>query len=236
MTKNLTTPKTVLAVFAHPDDMDFSSAGTIAKWAKKGAEITYLVCTDGSKGSDDAKATPRKLALIRRKEQLEAANMLGVQDVIFLNHRDGELVVDLKLKEEISKVIRRKKPDLVITLDPAFLYSTKRGFVNHPDHRAAGQAAVDSVFPLARDRLNFPRHEKAGLAPHKTKFLLLVSLDDPEHFEDVSSVFERKIKALYAHKSQTSSQVEKRIRDRASNTGKKIGTRYAEGFKLIKLA
>lgn len=236
MTKNLKTPKIVLAVFAHPDDMDFSSAGTIAKWAKKGAEITYLVCTDGSKGSDDAKATSRKVSAIRRKEQLKAAKILGVSDVIFLNHRDGELVVTLKLKEEISKVIRKKKPDLVIALDPMFLYSTKRGFVNHPDHRAAGQAAVDAVFPLARDRLNFPHHEKAGLAPHTTKFLLLVSIDDPEHFEDVSSVFERKIQALRAHKSQTSPRLEKRIRDRARMAGKKIRARYAEGFKLIKLS
>src|SRR3989344_380840 len=127
MTKNLKTPKAVLAVFAHPDDMDFSSSGTIAKWAAKGSDITYLVCTDGSKGSEDPKITPRKLALIRKREQIEAAKILGVKDVIFLGRRDGELVVDIKLKEAIARVIRQKKPDLVITLDPMFLYSTKRG-------------------------------------------------------------------------------------------------------------
>lgn len=238
MTKNLKTPKTVLAVFAHPDDMDFSSSGTIAKWAKRGADITYLVCTDGSKGSQDPIITPRKLAAIRKKEQLEAAKILGVNDVIFLNHRDGELIVDLKLKEAISRVIRKKKPDLVITLDPTFLYSTKRGFVNHSDHRAAGQAAIDAVFPLARDRLNFPHHEKQGLAPHKTKTLLLVSFEDPEHFEDITKTFVKKLEVLKIHKSQvpSNSAFDKRIQERARMLGKKAGFRYAEGFKCIQLS
>ncbi len=238
MTKNLKTPKAVLAVFAHPDDMDFSSSGTIAKWAAKGSNITYLVCTDGSKGSEDPKITPRKLAAIRKKEQLEAAKILGVKDVIFLGHRDGELVVDMKLKEGIARVIRQKKPDLVITLDPTFLYSTKRGFVNHSDHRAAGQAAIDAVFPLARDRLNFPHHEKQGLVPHKTKTLLLVSFDEPEHFEDISKTLSKKLKTLQAHVSQvpSGSVFEKRIRERARMLGRKAGMSYAEGFKKIELS
>lgn len=238
MTKNLKIPKTVLAVFAHPDDMDFSSSGTIAKWAKRGAFITYLVCTDGSKGSDDPAMTPRKLSLIRKKEQIKAAKILGVQDVIFLKHKDGELVVDMKLKEDISKVIRQKKPDVVITLDPTFLYSTKRGFINHSDHRAAGQAAIDAVFPLARDRLNFPHHEKAGLASHKTKTLLLVAFEGAEHFEDITSTFAAKLKTLKVHASQvlSNAEFEKRIRSHSRALGKKAGFRYAEGFKRIELS
>lgn len=238
MTKNLKTPKTVLAVFAHPDDMDFSSSGTVAKWAAKGSDITYLVCTDGSKGSEDPKITPRKLALIRKKEQLAAVKILGVKDVIFLGHRDGELVVDMKLKEAIARVIRQKKPDVVITLDPTFLYSTKRGFVNHSDHRAAGQAAIDAVFPLARDRLNFPHHEKQGLVPHKVRTLLLVSFDEPEHFEDITKTLAKKLKTLQAHKSQVpaDSSFAKRIRERARMLGKKAGIQYAEGFKKIELS
>ena len=238
MTKNLKAPKTVLAVFAHPDDMDFSSSGTIAKWAAKGSDITYLVCTDGSKGSEDPKITPRKLALIRKREQIEAAKILGVKDVIFLGRRDGELVVDIKLKEAIARVIRQKKPDLVITLDPMFLYSTKRGVVNHPDHRAAGQAAIDAVFPLARDRLNFLHHEKQGLLPHKVKTLLLVSFENPEHFEDITKTFHKKLKMLGVHKSQVSldSSFEKRIRDRARTLGKRANMQYAEGFKKIEFS
>lgn len=225
-------------MFAHPDDMDFSSSGTIAKWAAKGSRITYLVCTDGSKGSEDTHMNSRTLATLRKKEQLEAAKILGVHDVIFLRNRDGELLVNMKLKEAIVKVIRQKKPDIVMTLDPAFLYSTKRGFVNHSDHRAAGLAAIDAVFPLARDRLNFPHHEKQNLAAHKTKTLLLVSFDDPEHFEDISGTLPKKLKTLEAHKSQVADSgiaFKKRVRDRAKMIGKKAHMRYAEGFKRIEL-
>ena len=237
MTKNLKTPKNVLAVFAHPDDMDFSSSGTIAKWVKKGAQVTYLVCTDGSKGSDDPSMTTKKLSLLRKKEQLKAAEILGVKEVIFLKHKDGELIANIKLKEDISKVIRQKKPDLVLTLDPTFLYSIKRGFVNHSDHRAAGEAAIDAVFPLARDRLNFPHHEKQGLLSHKVKTLLLVAMEDATHFEDITGTLDIKFKALKAHASQVmpDSVFEKRVRERCKMIGKKVGFRYAEGFKRIEL-
>ncbi|MCH7856279.1 MAG: PIG-L family deacetylase, partial [Gemmatimonadetes bacterium] len=171
-------------------------------------------------------------------EQLQAAKILGIKDVMFLRHIDGELVVNKKLKEDISKVIRQKKPDVVITLDPAFLYSTKRGFVNHSDHRAAGQAAIDAVFPLARDRLNFPHHEKQGLASHKVKTLLLVAMEDPTHCEDITGTFEAKLKTLKAHKSQVTPDAvfEKRVRERSRIIGKKAGFRYAEGFKRIDLS
>ena len=233
MTKNIKIPKRVLAVFAHPDDMDFSSAGTIAKWSAKGADVTYLVCTDGSKGSEDPGMTSARLAAIREKEQRDAAAILGVRDVLFLGHTDGELVADIKLKEEIVRVIRMKKPDVVITLDPAFLYSLTRGYVNHADHRAAGQAAMDAVFPLARDRLNFPQHEKKGIKPHKTPTLLLVSFDEPTHWEDISTTLEKKIAALNAHTSQVGPDGLKRIRERNAALGKKARMRYAEGFKRI---
>lgn len=236
MSKNIPTPATVLAVFAHPDDMDFSSSGTMAKWAQDGAHITYLVCTDGSKGSEDPAMTPAKLARIRKKEQEDAASILGVKKVIILKHPDGELVVDYKLKEEITKVIRQTKPEVVVTLDPAFLYSTKRGVINHSDHRAAGLAAMDCVYPIARDRLNFPAHEKAGLAPHKTKTLLLVSWEDAQHFEDISKTFEVKIEALRAHASQVPVGFEDRVRARAEALGAKARVRYAEGFKKIELS
>ena len=237
MTKNITTPKIALCVFAHPDDVDFSSAGTLAKWAGKGSEIICLVCTDGGKGSDDPKMTSAKLAKIRMKEQRDAGKALGVKDVIFLGHRDGELLVDFKLKEDISKVIRQVRPDVVITTDPLFLYSTKRGFVNHSDHRAAGQAAIDAVFPLARDRLNFPHHEKEGIGTHKVKTLLLVAFDDAEHYEDITTTMTQKITALQQHRSQVrGGDFEKRVRERSKALGKKPGFAYAEGFKKVELA
>ncbi|MCP6726751.1 MAG: PIG-L family deacetylase [Patescibacteria group bacterium] len=237
MTKNIKTPKKVLCVFAHPDDVDFSSAGTLAKWSAKGSEITLLVCTDGSKGSQDLKMTSAKLAKIRMKEQRDAGKILGVKDVIFLSHKDGELFVDLKLKEDISKIIRQVRPDVVITTDPLFLYSTKRGFVNHSDHRAAGQAAIDAVFPLARDRLNFPHHEKEGIGPHKVKTLLLVSFEDAEHYEDITKTISKKIEALQQHRSQVGgNDFAQRMRERSKMFSKKSGFQYAEGFKKIDLA
>ena len=236
MTKNIKTPKSALAIFAHPDDMDFSASGTIAKWVAKGAKITYLVCTDGSKGSDDPRMTARRLAAIRKREQRDAAKILGVRDVIFLGHRDGELTADLKLKEEIVRVIRQKRPELVITLDPAFFYSPARGFVNHSDHRAAGQAAVDAVFPLARDRLNFPHYEKQGLTPHKVRTLFLVSFDAPTHLEDISATFGKKLATLNAHKSQVGSDALARTKERGRLLGRKGRMRYAEGFKRIELS
>ena len=236
MSKNVPTPKSVLAVFAHPDDMDFSSAGTMAKWAAAGADITYLVCTDGSKGSEDPKMTPAKLARIRKAEQEEAARILGVKRVIILKHRDGELLADYTLKEDITKVIRQVRPEVVVTLDPTFLYSTKRGVVNHSDHRAAGQAAIDAVYPIARDRLNYPHHEKAGLLPHKTKTLLLVSWEGAEHYEDISKTIDTKIAALAAHASQVPDGFEEWVKKRAAAIGKEAKMRQAEGFKKIELS
>ncbi len=237
MTKNIKTPQKVLTIFAHPDDVDFSSAGTLAKWAAKGSKITCLVCTDGSKGSDDPKMTSAKLAKVRMKEQRDAGKVLGVKNVIFLGHKDGELLVDFKLKEDIAKIIRQVRPDVVITTDPLFLYSTKRGFVNHSDHRAAGQAAIDAVFPLARDRLNFPHHEKEGIGPHKVKILLLVAFEDAEHYEDITKTMEKKIEALKQHRSQVGgNDFSKRIRERSKMLGKKPKFQYAEGFKKVELA
>ncbi|OHA12234.1 MAG: hypothetical protein A3J10_00395 [Candidatus Sungbacteria bacterium RIFCSPLOWO2_02_FULL_54_10] len=180
--------------------------------------------------------TPKRLAVLREKEQRDAAKILGVKEAIFLGRPDGELVVDLKLKEEIVRVIRRVRPDVVITLDPAFLYSLTRGFINHSDHRAAATAAVDAVFPLARDRLNFPQHEKQGLKPHKTPTLFLVSFDEPTHLEDISKTIDKKIAALKAHKSQVSPDGLKRMRERGGMLGKRGRMRYAEGFKRIELA
>lgn len=235
MTKNLKTPKSVLAVFAHPDDMDILASGTIAKWIAHGCEVTHLVCTDGGRGSDDPRMTRHRLAAIRREEQLKAAKVLGVRDVIFLRHPDGELAADMQLKEKIVRVIRMKKPELVMTLDPAYLYSLARGTINHPDHRAAGEAAMDAVFPLARDRLHFPAHERLGIKPHKTKILLLISVDDPNHLEDISETIHTKIVALKAHPSQIRPDALARIKERGVMLGRRMRMKYAEGFKRLEL-
>lgn len=228
--------KVILAVGAHPDDMDFGVSGSIAKWVSEGATAYYLICTDGSRGSDDPKMTHKKLIKIRRKEQEKAGKVLGIKKVFFLNHADTQLVCDLKLKEEIVRIIRTVKPNIVVTMDPTFYYSQERGFVNHTDHRAAGLAAMDAAFPLSRDRLTFLEHEKEGLKPHKVEELLLVSFDKVDYLVDISETFAKKIKALSMHKSQFADfkAVEKRITERAEILGKSKGFKFAENFIRIK--
>ena len=230
--------KVILAVGAHPDDMDFGVSGSIAKWASEGAIAYYLICTDGSRGSDDPKMTHKRLAEIRKKEQIDAAKVLGIKKVFFLDHTDTQLVCDLTLKEEIVRIIRTIKPNIVVTMDPTFYYSVGRGFVNHTDHRAAALATMDAVFPLSRDRLTFPEHEKEGLKPHKVEELLFVSFDKVDYLVDISETFAKKIKALSLHESQFADfpAVEKRITERAKMLGKEKGFKFAENFIRIKLA
>lgn len=227
--------KVILAVGAHPDDLDFGCSGTVAKWIKKGATAYYLICTNGNKGSDDLKMIPEKLVKIRKKEQLEAVKILGVKKVFFLGHEDGELENNLKLKEEITKIIRQVQPDIVFTMDPLMIYSQKRGYLNHPDHRSCGQAALDAIYPLSRDRLTFPHHQKDGLKPHKVKEIYLTNFDEQDTFFDISSTINLKLKALSQHKSQVSKETLERIKEWARRVGKKKGYKFAEGFKGITL-
>lgn len=161
--------KTVLVVGAHPDDNDFGAGATVAKAVKQGAEVIYLIATAGQRGSSDEAMTPERLSQIRREEQQEAAKSLGVREVQFLDYVDGELLPDLKLKEEVVRFIRRCRPDVVFTMDPSYFYFKTLGFVNHSDHRAIGEATLDACFPLARDLLSFPQHIKAGLPPTRSR-------------------------------------------------------------------
>jgi LmbE family N-acetylglucosaminyl deacetylase len=225
----------ILGVGAHPDDLDFSTAGSFAKWAREGHDCYYLICTDGRKGSDDPNMTEERLIEMRKQEQTAAGKILGIKEVFFLGHRDTELVSDLDLKREITAVIRKVKPETVVSLDPTFYYSATRGFVNHTDHRAAGEATLDAIFPLARDRLTFPELEKERLTPHKVKTLLLVNFDKPDFGVDISDTLDLKMAALKAHTSQISEEAIKRSRVMAENTGKMFGFKYGEGFIKLNL-
>lgn len=227
--------KTILVSFAHPDDAEFGCAGSVAKWVKEGSEVYYLVATNGDKGSEDPKATSTDLDKIRKKEQEEAAKILGVRQVFFLDHHDTELEPNLTLKEEIVRIIRKVQPNLVVTFDPAFLYS-KTGYVNHTDHRAIGVATLDAVMPLARDRLTFPAHEKEGLQPHKVEEVYLWNFEDQDTFVDISDTFDQKVEALQAHKSQISDEFIELIKIWNQEAGKKIGVKFAEGFKKLVLS
>ena len=231
--------KTVLVVGAHPDDNDFGAGATVAKAARQNAEVLYLIATTGQRGSSDETMTPERLSDTRKKEQKNAASVLGVREVHFLDYVDGELIPDLRLKEQVVKYIRRYRPDIVFTMDPSFFYFKNLGFVNHSDHRAIGEATLDACYPLARDLLSFPEHVKIGLNPHKVKDLLLHSFvpENANFYVDVTDTFDIKIKALSLHKSQVSDiqKIEERMRDRAEAAGRLGGCRYAEAFVRLHL-
>jgi LmbE family N-acetylglucosaminyl deacetylase len=231
--------KTVLVVGAHPDDNDFGAGATVAKAARQNAEVLYLIATTGQRGSSDETMTPERLSDTRKKEQNNAASVLGAREVHFLDYVDGELIADLRLKEQVVKYIRRYRPDIVFTMDPSFFYFKNLGFVNHSDHRAIGEATLDACYPLARDLLSFPEHVKIGLNPHKVKELLLHSFvpENANFYVDVTDTFDIKIKALSLHKSQVSDiqKIEERMRDRAEAAGRLGGCRYAEAFVRLHL-
>jgi LmbE family N-acetylglucosaminyl deacetylase len=231
--------KIVLVVGAHPDDNDFGAGATLAKATRRGAKVIYLIATTGQRGSSDEAMTPERLSGIRKKEQEEAAKVLGVREVHFLDYVDGELIPDLRLKEQVVIYIRRHRPEIVFTMDPSFFYFKDFGFVNHSDHRAIGEATLDACYPLARDLLSFPEHVKAGLQPHKIKEILLHSFvpENANFYVDVTDTFDTKIKALSLHHSQVPNiqQLEKRMRDRAETAGKLAGCKYAEAFVRLHL-
>ena len=229
--------KVILAVGAHPDDIDFTASGTVAKFAGEGHDCYYLICTDGSHGSSDPDMTCEKLVEIRKSEQIEAGKIVGLKDVFFLDHPDTQLDCDQKVREGIVKIIRTVKPDIVITWDPTMVYVAQSpwgvgSFINHSDHRACGQATMDAVFPYARDRLTYPEHEAAGLRPHAVKELWLVAFEKPNHLVDISGTFEKKCSAITCHTSQFDDieATKQKVASRAEAYGKEAQCAYAEGF------
>jgi LmbE family N-acetylglucosaminyl deacetylase len=229
------TPKVVLGVAAHPDDLDFGAAGTMAKFAAAGAQVHYLILTDGSKGSSDMDTTSEDLIKVRRQEQRSAVAAVGGAGVEFLGHPDGMLEITMDLKREIVKAIRTIQPDVIVTMDPGMLYSSSRGFINHPDHRAAGQATLDAVFPLARDHLSFPELFADGFQPHITPTVLLVNFDTQNFYMDISETMDAKLAAIAAHVSQVPDLegVQNRFKQIGALLGAKTGSKYAESFIRI---
>jgi LmbE family N-acetylglucosaminyl deacetylase len=202
-----------LVVAAHPDDADFGAGGTAALLVRAGWEVRYLVVTDGSKGSDDPAFTPKRLVETRAQEQRAAAQHLGVAEVRFLGFTDGELVASRALLGAIVRELREFQPFAVYTHDPEPVVINE-GFINHSDHRAAGLATVDAVYPAARDRLNFPEHIAEGLQPHKVRELYLWGSNHPTFDVDVGAVLEDKIAALLLHASQFGEDIADFVRNR----------------------
>jgi LmbE family N-acetylglucosaminyl deacetylase len=228
-------PKVVLGIAAHADDLDFGAGGSMARFARDGAAVHYLILTDGSKGSADTAIAAPELIKQRETEQRAALGVLGGQTVTFLGYPDSGLEVTQELKKAITKVIRQLKPDLVVTWDPSLIYSAKRGFINHPDHRAAGQAALDAVFPLARDHMSFPELYAEGFQPHITPHVLLMNFDSPNYFVDTTDTFEQKIETLKAHVSQVTDldRFRAMFDEMSTAAGSQAGYGRAEGFVRI---
>lgn len=230
-------PKVVLGVAAHPDDLEFGMAGTVAKYVSQGALGYYLILTNANKGSADRSITPKALRDLRRKEQRHAGEIIGLTDVFFGEYDDGCLECNLDVKRDIVRVIRQVKPDVVLTMDPTFVYDVERGFINHPDHRAAGQATLDAVYPLARDHLSFPELLAEGLEPHKVKTVMMAHFGYENFYVDISAHLDIKLAALGAHASQLPDPGAsfEMVKSWASQQGAKVGAAYAEGFVRLDL-
>ncbi len=236
MKNNFPQPKHAMVITAHPDDTEFGASGIVALWAEKGTEVTYVIVTDGSKGSSDPNMTPQKIAALREEEQKAAADVLGVMHVVFLGLPDGEVRNDYQLREKIVREIRKYKPEVLITHDPTTRIF-QNSYLNHTDHRVVGDTVLDAVFPLARDRLNFSEHEQAGLEPHAVQDIFLMYSSEPNYWVDISTTIDKKIEALLKHKSQVGDPVKlaERIKQRASERAEHVSFLYAETFRRIRL-
>jgi len=226
----------VLALFAHPDDTEFVCGGTLALWAGAGRRLVYGFCTDGSKGSSDAGMTSTRLVTQRQEEQRAAARALGCNEVVFLPYEDAMLEPTLALRRDFTRLIRQYQPEIVVCFDPAVYYTD--GYVQHPDHRASGEAALAAVYPAARDRLTFPELLAEGLEPHNTREIWLTSPLQPNRWVDIGTTLDRKIAAMQMHASQTGdgARVANILRERAREEGVAPGLAYAESFHVITFA
>jgi LmbE family N-acetylglucosaminyl deacetylase len=224
-------PKRALVVAAHPDDPDVGAGGTAAAWTRDGWEFFYLVCTNGAKGSSNAETNPVELVRARREEQRNAARAVGVSDVFFLDHEDGELTADRTLLGEIVWHIRKLQPFAVFTHSTEAIVGNR--FINHMDHRATGLATIDAVYPTARDPLNFPEHLAEGLAPHKVRQLYIWGGNQTTFTVDVTDVIDAKVEALKAHLSQFGSRED--FVERFKQRWKDENDRFVERFQLVEL-
>ncbi len=231
-------PLRVLVVLAHPDDPEFYCGGTVARWVTEGREVTYCLLTRGDKGDDDVGTDPEVLAQKRMAEQRAAAEVLGVKEVIFLDHPDGYLTPDLALRRDVVRVIRQVRPEIIVTCDPTNFFPSDR-YINHSDHRAAGQATLDAVFPAAGSGLYFPELlQEEGLKPHKVEQVYVAGAQHPNKIVNVTKFLDRKVAALKEHASQIPNMeaLEKILRKRMLDADSSPDApRYIERFMRIDL-
>ena len=223
----------VMVVTPHPDDAEFGVAGTVARWTGEGKDVIYVVCTNGDKGTSDINMKPDELARIREQEQMAAAKLLGVREVIFLRHPDQALENTPEFRKEIVRLIRMYRPETVVTAAPY------RRYIWHRDHRITGRVTLDAVFPYARDLLAYPDLLEEGLQPHKVKEVLLWGSEDSNYRSNITDTFDIKIAALRCHKSQISdnpsTRLEERIRERCKMLAQGEDYELAEAFHRVEI-
>ncbi len=236
-TAEISTPSSprALIIAAHPDDAEWGCGGTTALRVEAGWEVFYVVCTSGEQGSEDPEVDPEQLKRLREGEQQAAAALLGVRDVAFLGFPDGLLMNNLELRRELVRAIRHYRPDALFCHDPSALLAN--GYINHPDHRYAGAASVDAVFPGAGNHNAFKELLDEGLPPHDVTELFLFYTFNANEWVDISATLERKIAALRCHTSQIAdpAALEKDVRNYNGASGREQGFQYAEAFRYLKL-
>ena len=226
----------ILCIAAHPDDNEFTVAGSVAKWTSEGREVTFCLVTTGGAGTNEHTPSSEGLIPIRERESREAARILGVKDVVFLGYQDGIVEPTIGLRRDPTRVIRRHRPDVVVCGDP-----TKRWYgneyLNHPDHRAVASAALDAVFPSAETRAIFPELLTEGLDAHKVKEVWITGAMPPDAWIDIGDTLETKCASLKAHVSQVGpgEWVDDLLRGWAARDGKRAGVKYAEAFRRMVL-
>ncbi len=224
-------PHSAMVIVAHPDDAEFTMAGTVAAWIQAGCQVTYVVCTDGNAGSHEPGMTREKLAQIRRAEQRAACETLGVREVVFLGYDDGLLQPTLDLRRDLVHAIRQYRPEVVLTSDPTRFFASDR-YINHPDHRAAGQAALDAIAPASAMPLLWP---ETG-TPHRVHRVYVYGNDQPNIWVDVTGTIDQKIAALKQHSSQMGDwDPTDRIKGWNAEVGKEKGLAFAESFRVFTL-
>lgn len=233
-----TEKKKILVILAHPDDPEFFCGAAIARWCNLGHDVNYCLITKGQRGAQDSQVSVAEIEHTRIAEQKAAARFLGVSSVTFLNFMDGDLVPDLKLREEIVRIIRSARPNIVVTSDPQNLFLAENR-INHPDHRAAGQAVIDAVFPNAGNiRYLVEDNNHIKLEPHQVEEVWLVLTHQPNLSIDVSAFFEKKVNAIFCHHSQLREKIEsfkEKYRSNWEIDSEDGELKYYEKFKRISL-
>ncbi len=228
-------PESAMAIFAHPDDIEFSCSGTMARWAKAGARICYVLVTSGDVGIADPRFSREDAIRIREEEARKAAEVTGVKNVVFLRERDGMVQATMELRKKLVREIRRFKPEVVVCGDPTVVLANEN-YINHPDHRATATAAVDAIFPAAGQPNLFEELEEEGIKAHKPRKVYISSWQTADTWVNIEETIDTKVAALRQHKSQMEDwDPEEEVKKWAAERAKGKEMAYAEGFRVITL-